>query len=95
MMTAEMIDSKIAEMKNLEEAIKLLQAQVDGIKEELKAELDSRQVDSVSTDLHNVFYSMYEKASVDTAKLKKDGLYNLYSKKSVVVQFKVTDKKAS
>ena len=95
MMTTEMIDSKIAQMKNLEEAIKLLQAQVDDIKDELKAELDSRQVDSVSTDLHNVFYSMYEKASVDTAKLKKDGLYNLYSKKSVVVQFKVTDKKAS
>lgn len=94
-MTSEMIDSKIAEMKNLEEAIKLLQSQVDGIKDELKAELDSRQVDSVSTDLHNVFYNMYEKTGVDTAKLKKDGLYDLYSKKSVVIQFKVTDKKAS
>lgn len=95
MMTNELINAKIAEMKKMEAAIKILQEQVDSIKDELKAELDSRNVESVSTDIHNVFYNMYEKTGVDTAKLKKDGLYDLYSKKSVVIQFKVTDKKAS
>lgn len=93
-MTNAELNKKVEQMQNLEAAVKLIQSQIDNIKEELKAELDSRKVDSVNTDLYNIFYNMYEKTTVDTTKLKDSGLYEEYSKKSVVLQFKVTDKKA-
>ena len=93
MMTNELINEKIAALKALEEASSALNKQIDAIKSELKAELDVRKVDAVDTDLHKVFYSCYEKASIDTNKLKSAGLYDEYSKKSVVIQFKITDKK--
>lgn len=92
-MTNEMINEKIAALKALEEASSALTKQIDAIKNELKAELDSRQVDSVETDFHKVFYSCYEKATVDTDKLKSEGLYDKYSKKSTIIQFKITNKK--
>lgn len=93
-MTNEIINSKIAEMKALEAAVAQLNAQIDAIKDELKAELDTRQVDSINTGSYNVFYNCYEKAGVDTAKLKAAGLYDAYSKKSTIIQFKITGKKA-
>ena len=94
-MTNEMINQKIAQLRALEEAAASLKNQIEGIKDELKAELDARQEDSINTVQHNIFYNCYEKESVDTAKLKASGLYSEYSKKSVVIQFKITDCKAS
>ena len=94
-MTNELMNAKVAELRALEAVAKELEAKINAVKDELKAELDTRQVDSVDTGLHNIFYQMYEKASVDTAKLKEAGLYEAYSKKSTIIQFKVTDKKAS
>lgn len=92
-MTNEIINQKIAQMRVLEEAAASINKQIESIKNELKAELDSRNVDSIETANHNVFYTCYEKAGVDTAKLKAAGIYNDYTKKSTIIQFKITDKK--
>lgn len=94
MMTNEMMNAKIDELRALEAQIAEINKQVEAIKTQLKGELDSRQVDSVNTEKHNIFYSCYEKAGVDTAKLKAAGLYDEYSKKSTIIQFKITDCKA-
>ena len=92
-MTNEMMNAKIAEMRALEAQANEINKRVEALKNELKAELDSRQVDSINTDIHNIFYNCYEKAGVDTAKLKAAGLYDEYSKKSTIIQFKITDRK--
>lgn len=90
-MTNDMINKKIAELKKIEEQAAALKAEADALKDELKAELDFRKVDSVNTGLHKVFYNCYEKTGVDTQKLKDAGLYDEYSKKSTIIQFRITD----
>ena len=93
MMTNTELNQKIAELRQIEERAAELNAAVDSIREQLKAELDSRQVDSITTGAYNIFYNMYEKSGIDTDKLKASGLYNQFSKKSTVIQFKITDVK--
>ena len=88
-----MIDSKIAALKTLEEQMATLKKEVDSIKDELKAELDSRKEDSINTGLHKIFYSCYNKTVVDTDKLKAAKLFDNYSKVSTCTQFKITDVK--
>jgi len=90
-MTNMMIDEKIKALRALEEQAAELKAKVDDIRNELRAELDERKVDSVDTGSHRVFWNCFEKAGVDTAKLKAAGLYDMYSKKSVVTQLRITD----
>lgn len=85
------INNKIAELRKIEEQAAALKKSADAIRDELKSELDNRKADSVNTGTHKVFWFCYEKGGVDTQKLKDAGLYDLYSKKSVVSQFKITD----
>ena len=93
MMTEQMIESKIAELNAIQAQVNILKDQVEAIKNELKNELDTLKVDSISTASHNVFYSCYEKKSVDTDLLKKDGMYDKYAKSNTVIQFKITERK--
>ena len=90
-----LINSRISELRALEAQIAELSKKTDAIKDELKAELDTRKVDSVDTGLHKVFYTVYEKSSLDSAKFKAEGLYNQFLKSSLVTQFKITDKKCT
>ena len=91
-MTADLLNVKIAQLKSIETQIKMLTKQADAIKNDLKAELDTNKVDSIDTGIHRIFYQVYQKASVDLEKLKGAGLYDTYSKVSLITQFKITDK---
>lgn len=93
-MTNNEMDKKIATLRALEAQIATLSSSVEDIKKELKAELDSRKVDSVQTDLHKLFYNCFEKTIADSDKLKAAGIFADFSKKSVITQFKITDVKA-
>ena len=93
MLTIDNINDKIAEIERIQLEATKLQELAENLKNELKAELDERKVDKLDTGSHNIFYSCYEKASVDTTKLKADGLYNTYSKKSLITSFRITQKK--
>ena len=93
MLTIDNINDKIAEIERIQLEATKLQELAENLKNELKAELDERKVDSIDTGSHNIFYSCYEKTSVDTTKLKADGLYDAYSKKSVITSFRITQKK--
>lgn len=91
-MTIEQMEERIKELEAIEsEAAKLKEA-ADAIKEELKAELDRRKEDCVETFAHKVFYNCYVQNRVDSAKLKKAGLYDQFSKESTVLQFRITQK---
>ena len=85
--------NRIEELRKIEAQAAALKEAAESIRNTLKAELDTRKEDSVDTGLHRVFYNCYEKKSVDANKLKAAGLYDLYSKASTVIQFKVTDVK--
>lgn len=92
MMNEMMIEAKIAQLQAIQEQINILNEQVEALKGDLKNELDTRKVDSISTSRHNIFYTCYERKSVDSALLKKDNLYDKYSKASTVITFKITDR---
>lgn len=89
-MQNEMISAKVAQLRALEEQSKLINAQMEVLKNELKAELDARQVDSITVGPDRIWYIIFERKQADTDKLKKAGLFEQYSKKSVVTQFKFT-----
>ena len=93
MLTIDNINDKIAEIERIQLEATKLQELAENLKNELKAELDERKVNNIDTGSHNIFYSCYEKTSVDTTKLKADGLYDAYSKKSVITSFRITQKK--
>ena len=90
MMNNNQINAKVTEIELLEAQIKELKALADSAKAELKAELDERQIDSLDTGIHRVFYECYEKKVVDTKALKADGLYEQYSKSQINMLFKIT-----
>lgn len=90
-MTNKDIDKTIDELRKLEKKAAKLKSQIDTMKDDLKKELDDRQVDSVDTGAHKVFQTCYEKRGVDTQKLKDAGLFDEYSKTSVVTRFTIND----
>lgn len=90
-MTDRQIDNKIKKIRELEAQAALIKDQIEDLRDTLKDELDARKVDSISTKIHNIFYSCYERSGVDSKKLKDAGLYDQYSKKSLVTQFRITD----
>lgn len=89
-MTNEMMNAKVTEINLLEAQIKELKAIVDGLKGDLKAELDERKVDMIDTGLNHIFYEVVDKKIVDTKRLKADGMYDKYSKSSTSLMFKIT-----
>ena len=93
MMKDKTIDAKVTEIELLEAQIKSLKAMVDSLKSDLKNELDTRSVEVIDTGINKVWYNVYTKTSVNTDKLKDDGLYEKYSKESTVIMFKITKSK--
>lgn len=89
-MTNEMIDAKVTQINLLAAQKKEIEAMMDALKGDLKAELDSRQEDVIDTGLNRVFYKAVQKTVVDTDKLKAEGKYEEFSKPRVDIMFKIT-----
>ena len=90
-MTNKEINQTIEQLRKIEAQAAELKAAAEAVRDSLKAELDARQEDSISTGLHNIFYKLQEKTVTDTDKLKKAGLFDQFSKKSTSILFKITD----
>ncbi len=90
MMSFDLITAKVAELRALEEQGKAIDARIKVIKEELKNELDERKVDSITVGPDKIFWQAVQRRQIDSALLKSDGLYDHYSKDTVVTQFKIT-----
>lgn len=93
MMTNQEINAKIAEIRRLEAEAEKVKQQVDALKDQLKAECDSRKVDKIETGLHNIMYSCFTQKRVDNEKLKEAGLYNQFLKETTSLRFQITDVK--
>lgn len=90
-MTDKMINNRVKKLRELEEEAAILKDQIEAIKDELKDEMDGRNVDAISTKLFNIFYSCYSQKKVDTQKLKDAGIYDKYTKQVPVTKFMVTN----
>lgn len=92
-MTNQEINDKIKEIRKLEAEAEKIKQSVDAIKDELKSEMDDRKVEKLSTGLHNIFYTVLEQKRVDNDKLKAEGLYEKFLKKTTSLRFQITDVK--
>lgn len=91
MLTNRQINSKVEMINKLQAQIDAQAAQVEELKSQLKAELTERGVNSIATNKHMLAYSSYNRRNVDSNKLKEAGLYDKFSKVSVITSFKITD----
>ena len=92
-MTNQEMNAKVEEIRRLEAQAEQVKQQVDALKDQLKAELDSRKVDNINTGLFNIIYKAYSQKRVDNDKLKAAGLYNEYLKESTYLKFQINDVK--
>lgn len=90
-MTDKQIDNRINRLRELEAQAADIKKKVDAIKDQLKEELVKQDKESIDTGVHRVFWTSYSRTSVDSAKLRKDGLYDTYAKQQTINQFKITD----
>lgn len=71
MLNNEMIDKKVFELEALEAQVKQIKAVIDGLKDELKGELDERKTDCIDTGFNRVWYKLVTKNNLDTKKAKE------------------------
>ena len=83
------LESKARQYRELQAEIKALQEQAEAVKAALIAEMDARKQDAVTAGEYTIRYIPYESTRVDTAKLKRSGLYEQYSTRAMALRFTV------
>jgi len=83
------IANNAREYREIQAEIKALQEQADALKAALIAEMDTQQADSLQAGEYTLRYTVYESTRVDTAKLKKSGLYADYSTTGTALRFSI------
>ena len=72
-------------INQLEKLKKLIETEMETFTEKAKAEMEENNIKSVKIENIELIYKQgYEKTTVDTKRLKEDGLYEKYIKKSYV-----------
>lgn len=71
-MTLQEIESKIKEYKELQRMAEELSAEMDKIKDELKAEFEKEHTDTIIAGAYKISYKAVTSKRVDTTALKKD-----------------------
>jgi len=66
------ISTKAKEYKELQQFIKQLEEEADGIKAAIIAEMEAQQTDTMQTDMFTIRYTAYKSSRVDTTALKKE-----------------------
>lgn len=88
-MTNEMIHEKAMQYKMLQAQKKDLEAMLESLKQDMITEMDNRKVEKLDVDGFSLRYNVYSKQSVDSNKLKADGLYEKYSKETTYTRFEI------
>lgn len=88
-MTQIELNEKVMDLKKWEKELKAVQTIIDGLKDELKAELISRGEDEIETDMFTISYKNVVSNKFNTAAFKRENeiLYNHYLKESVSKRF--------
>ena len=79
------------EYRELQAAIKELEAEADALKQTMIAEMDARQVEKLEAGEYTIRWSLYESSRLDSAKLKAEhgDLYAAYTKLTTSTRFQV------
>ena len=83
------ITTTAREYREIQAAIKEMEAQADALKQAMIKEIDARQADKLTAGEFTIRYTLVESSRVDTAKLKAAGLYDSYAKSTVSTRFQV------
>lgn len=85
------IENRVAKLQALEEQAKAIEAQMETIKSELKADMEEKGVDEIETAHYKIRWKLIESNRFDTAAFKKEftELYNRYIKKSFSKRFTI------
>ena len=75
--------------REIQAAIKELEAQADTLKQTMIKEMDARQADELDAGGYTIRYTLVESSRVDTAKLKAAGLYDDFAKRTTSTRFQV------
>lgn len=81
--------AKVRNLKELEALISEAQAELDGIKDELKAELTNRNTEELDVDVFKIRYKTVKSSRFDTTAFKSTHkeLYNQYVKQTETSRF--------
>lgn len=86
------INKAVNELKELEAMAAEITAEIDNIKDALKAELIRRKIDELSAGVFKIRYKTVTSKRFDTKAFKQshEDLYNEYAKESVSKRFTVS-----
>lgn len=90
-MTNKMIDNRVMKLRKLEEEQKRLEAEAEAIKAELKAELETLEVDELTTDHYTIRWKEVISSRLDSKLLKLElpEIYQRFSKASTSKRFTI------
>lgn len=90
-MTNANIEKKVTELKELEVMAKELDAEMESIKDELKAEMKNRDAEEITTSSHVVRYKEVISKRFDSKAFKEthSELYSQYTKETASMRFSV------
>ena len=79
------------EYRELQAAIKDLEAQADALKQTMIREMDARQADTLNAGEYTIRYTLVESNRFDSTKFKADhnDLYAAYTKRTTATRFQV------
>lgn len=85
------LQKKVNELKELKELKEELQAEINRIEEELKAECEKQQTEELKAGVFKIRYKTIQSTRFDTNAFKKahSDLYDLFTKQTVSRRFSV------
>ena len=91
-MTTQVMESKIAELKERESVLEEAKAVVEALKDELKAEMTSREVEELECGTHIVRFTSILSNRFDTTTFKKEHaeMHKQYTKQTQSRRFTVS-----
>ena len=88
-MSTSEITSKVRELKELKAMFEEIEAEIDTIEDEIKAEMTARNTEEMSVDVYKVRWTKVTSSRFDTSAFKKTHaeLYNQYTKQTETRRF--------
>ena len=88
-MSTSEITSKVRELKELKAMLEEIEAEIDTIEDEIKAEMTARNTEEMSVDVYKVRWTKVTSSRFDTSAFKKTHaeLYNQYTKQTETHRF--------
>ncbi len=90
-MSVNELSAKIRELKELQQLVEEAEAEMEAIRDELKAHMTEQNAEEITVDVFKVRYTTVQSSRFDTAAFKKThaDLYAQYSKPTTTKRFTI------